>query len=231
MLHAFCKGSRNHIWWYSYILDMEFYFWLQVYSFSTFFLSNGGDTPRNVTCFLECISWLLNDDGLSTDLQKWPSLSLCVCLKSVEKSVLVCCPQKHYTAYLVYKFAPGANGFDNQPVDVTMRLNEGEFGARTVSWNPQGGCWHNGSVTVRGSVHYPKGRGDGWLETELGDFFNAEGEDGELEMKLFDDTSHWKHGLILEGIEIRPKHGRWMSNYFMYQSAKLVLVSSIHHYQ
>lgn len=53
--------------------------------------------------------------------------------------------------------------------------------------------------------HYPKKRGDGWLEIELGDFFCTEGEDGELEMRVFDGTNYWKHGLIVEGIEIRPK--------------------------
>lgn len=55
--------------------------------------------------------------------------------------------------------------------------------------------------------HYPRERGDGWLEIELGDFFTKEREDGELEMKVFDSTSHWKAGFTVEGIEIRPKEG------------------------
>jgi len=66
--------------------------------FLPFFL--WGDTPRNVTCFIQVIiSWLFNDNGLSTDLQKWLSLLMCVCLKSVAKSILVCCPQQHYTQH------------------------------------------------------------------------------------------------------------------------------------
>lgn len=56
--------------------------------------------------------------------------------------------------------------------------------------------------------HYPRERGDGWLEIKLGDFFTKEQEDGELEMKVFDGTSHWKAGLTVEGIEIRPKEGK-----------------------
>ncbi|KAJ6354777.1 hypothetical protein OIU77_005388 [Salix suchowensis] len=131
-----------------------------------------------------------------------------VCWFEIRGKISTCLlsPETLYTAYLVYKFPPRTYGFDNQPVDVTMRLDEGEIGARTVSWNPQGRRRYiNGSVTVRGSVHYPKERGDGWLETELGDFFSAEGEDGELEMRLFDDSGHWKSGFVLDGIEIRPK--------------------------
>lgn len=46
------------------------------------------------------------------------------------------------------------------------------------------------------------------MEIELGDFFTKEREDGELEMKVFDSTSHWKAGLNVEGIEIRPKEGK-----------------------
>lgn len=45
------------------------------------------------------------------------------------------------------------------------------------------------------------------MEIELGDFFTKEREDGELEMKVFDSTSHWKAGFTVEGIEIRPKEG------------------------
>lgn len=41
----------------------------------------------------------------------------------------------------------------------------------------------------------------------LGDFFTKEWEDGELELKVFDSTSHWKAGFTVEGIEIRPKEG------------------------
>ncbi|XP_011036720.1 PREDICTED: putative F-box protein PP2-B2 isoform X2 [Populus euphratica] len=114
-------------------------------------------------------------------------------------------PATLYTAYLVFKFASRIHGLDRQPVDVTMKLDGGEYGARTCSWNAQGMRRRNTTVTVRGRVHYPKERGDGWLEMELGDFFSTEKEDGELEMRFFDDTDHWKRGLIVEGIEIRPK--------------------------
>jgi Phloem protein 2 len=48
---------------------------------------------------------------------------------------------------------------------------------------------------------------DGWMEIEMGVFFNSNGEDGDVEMSFMEIRGgHWKKGLILHGIEIRPKH-------------------------
>lgn len=44
------------------------------------------------------------------------------------------------------------------------------------------------------------------MEIELGEFYNDEGDDGEVEMRLR-EISDWKSGLIVEGIEVRPKVG------------------------
>jgi Phloem protein 2 len=52
----------------------------------------------------------------------------------------------------------------------------------------------------------PRLRDDGWLEVELGDFYNNEGEDGEVEMSFMEVKGrHCKRGLLIQGIEIRPK--------------------------
>lgn len=49
-------------------------------------------------------------------------------------------------------------------------------------------------------------RGGGWLELELGEFFNEAGDDGAVKMELRETQGgHWKKGLIIHGIEIRPK--------------------------
>lgn len=52
---------------------------------------------------------------------------------------------------------------------------------------------------------YPKMREDNWLEIELGEFFNGGGESMELQISIKQHDDHWKKGLIIEGIEIRPK--------------------------
>jgi hypothetical protein len=45
---------------------------------------------------------------------------------------------------------------------------------------------------------------DGWMELELGDFHNGEGDDGEVSISLV-DTSIRRSGLIVLGIEIIAK--------------------------
>ncbi|PIA36200.1 hypothetical protein AQUCO_03400247v1 [Aquilegia coerulea] len=49
-------------------------------------------------------------------------------------------------------------------------------------------------------------RDDGWMEIELGEFYNDQGEDGEVQMTLTEiKGGHLKCGLIVQGIELRPK--------------------------
>jgi hypothetical protein len=51
-----------------------------------------------------------------------------------------------------------------------------------------------------------KERGYGWLEIKLGEFFNGGEDDGEVEMSVLEvKGGNWKGGLIVQGIEIRPK--------------------------
>jgi hypothetical protein len=56
-------------------------------------------------------------------------------------------------------------------------------------------------------VRLPRERQDGWLEVELGEFDSSgEGIDGEVDMSFNGVSSNWKNGLIVQGIEVRPKH-------------------------
>lgn len=55
-------------------------------------------------------------------------------------------------------------------------------------------------------VRLPQRRADGWMEVEMGEFNNEEGEDGEVSISLTEiKGGHWKKGLIVQGIEIRVK--------------------------
>ncbi|KAJ6956996.1 hypothetical protein NC653_039041 [Populus alba x Populus x berolinensis] len=123
-------------------------------------------------------------------------------------------PSILYTANLVFKFSISAYGLVDQPVEVAMKLDGDKICEHSVSWNAERRPVDFFIYSCRRSIparesdgHYPKKRGDGWLEIELGDFLCTEGEDGELEMRVFDGINYWKHGLIVEGIEIRPKEG------------------------
>jgi hypothetical protein len=55
-------------------------------------------------------------------------------------------------------------------------------------------------------IRCPRRRGDGWTEVELGEFAVA-GDEGVVEVSLKEvECRRWKRGLIVQGIEIRPKH-------------------------
>ncbi|XP_024009801.1 putative F-box protein PP2-B12 [Eutrema salsugineum] len=60
-------------------------------------------------------------------------------------------------------------------------------------------CW----LEIRGTR---PPREDGWLEIKLGEYYVGFDEEEELEMSMF-ETSYcdWKGGIIVQGIEIRPK--------------------------
>jgi len=48
-------------------------------------------------------------------------------------------------------------------------------------------------------------REDGWMEIKVGEFFSGEKEE-EVTMSLMEVSYPLKGGLIVEGIEVRPKH-------------------------
>lgn len=67
-----------------------------------------------------------------------------------------------------------------------------------------------GEREIGRNVEEPKERGDGWSEVELGKFYINNGEacdDGdEIEITIMEtQMGHWKSGLIIQGIEIRPE--------------------------
>nr|GMC58649.1 putative late blight resistance protein homolog R1A-3 isoform X2 [Ipomoea batatas] len=48
-------------------------------------------------------------------------------------------------------------------------------------------------------------RHDGWMEIKLGDFYISSRNEGDVEMQLWNfENEHWKSGLIVKGIEVRP---------------------------
>ena len=123
-------------------------------------------------------------------------------------------PKTSYTAYLVFKEWVTAFGFRNPPPAASIGITGGQFHKQLVCleldlpaedpWS-----WSQDHIELQ---HYevasrPKQRKDGWLETELGEFFNEGGED-ELQISLMEvEVGTVKGGLIVEGIEIRPTIG------------------------
>ncbi|XVF65118.1 hypothetical protein PTKIN_Ptkin09bG0221200 [Pterospermum kingtungense] len=108
-------------------------------------------------------------------------------------------PKTTYVAYLVHKFARSKYGFEKKPVDLHVRLEASDAG-RTFR------------VFLDPSANIPqfsRERGDGWMEVKLGEFFNEHGDDGKALCSLRElDNYTAKKGIIIEGIDIRPKESR-----------------------
>lgn len=140
-------------------------------------------------------------------------------------------PNTTYAAYLVFKSTEEAYGFEYQPAEVTVGITGGESETQTVYLDPDtghrqqfqiiprpGGMFNRirtrmlrpfASISRQSDSRYPKARGDGWMEIQLGEYFNKDGEDGELEMSLREVRGgNWKSGLIVHGIDIRPKENK-----------------------
>ncbi|XP_044470158.1 F-box protein At2g02240-like [Mangifera indica] len=103
-------------------------------------------------------------------------------------------PKTTYVVYLVFKLREYAHSFGTRPVESGVYIEGMDNGERrNVLLDPL--------LSIR--------RGDDWMEIEMGEFFNENGDDGTLICSLFDfDRLRVKRGLHIEGIELRPKNGR-----------------------
>lgn len=151
-------------------------------------------------------------------------------------STRILSPNTTYTAYLVFKLTDASFGFEFQPVETSVGLvGSGETQKRTVYLDmervsrrlrqqQQQQLGHRIPRHIRpinfrnrymaaedprkaGATNLSK-REDGWLETELGDFYHGGGggDNSELEMSFMEvKHGNWKGGIIVQGIEIRPK--------------------------
>ncbi|GKV46131.1 hypothetical protein SLEP1_g53138 [Rubroshorea leprosula] len=112
-------------------------------------------------------------------------------IDSCNLSLMTC-----YNALLVFKLVANAEGFENKPIEATPRLGGTQVSKRIVYVMDSGDVVQNGD-------QYPKVRGDGWLEVELGEFFNGGGLE-ELEIHIFSHDGYSVGGLYVQGIDIRP---------------------------
>ncbi|KAF8015426.1 hypothetical protein BT93_H1051 [Corymbia citriodora subsp. variegata] len=109
-------------------------------------------------------------------------------------------PGTLYAAYLVFKSKPTSYKFDFRPVKVAAGFVGDEAGK----------CERLVYLFSENNTRGRQSRRDGWLEIELGEFLTKDGEDREIEMSVSETTldHHKKGGLVVGGIEIRPKDGK-----------------------
>ncbi|KAE9612003.1 hypothetical protein Lal_00049000 [Lupinus albus] len=178
-----------------------------------------GDTPRYW-------KWVSHPDSRFSEVAELVS----VCWFEIRGwiNTRLLSPNTLYAAYFVFKPNPvGAYGFEYQSVDVSIAIAGGETRERTVFLDAERGRRLRYQIVPRRAgifnrtrfvpiveennnnvddLQCPKEKGDGWLEIELGEFFNQGGEDKEVEMGVYEiKGGDWKGGLVVQGIEIRPK--------------------------
>lgn len=128
-------------------------------------------------------------------------------------------PNTKYGAYLVFKTSENAYGLDSIPFE-TFVVGSGEHVLSTNTAtirDPEDkrggllqGLFYGNRVQkmkerVNGGGATAKKRGDGWLEIEIGEFF-VTGDEEEIRMGAMEVKGHQlKGGLIVEGIDVRPK--------------------------
>ncbi|CAL0321051.1 unnamed protein product [Lupinus luteus] len=123
-------------------------------------------------------------------------------------------PNTHYVAYFVYKMI-NSYGFHEYPVELSIDTFGGQSSNKNVCLNPnteEKPDYYYGEEEIleiresRQGLQLPNVRRDGWLEIEIGNFFNSSLEDEEVQMSVMEIKSgQAKKGLIIEGIEVRPK--------------------------
>ncbi|XP_022746686.1 F-box protein PP2-B15-like [Durio zibethinus] len=114
-------------------------------------------------------------------------------------------PNSTYGAYLIMKISDRAYGLDSMSSEITVEVGNQQVSCSSVvlehhqESKKQMEMWKSSEGIV-------SEREDGWMEIELGQFFTGE-NDEEVKMSLMEVKGcHLKGGLVIEGIEVRPKN-------------------------
>ncbi|KAI3778248.1 hypothetical protein L2E82_07401 [Cichorium intybus] len=177
-----------------------------------------GDTPRYWR-------WISSPESRFAEVAEL--ISVCWFEVHGRISTSMLSPNTTYAAFIVFKSTSETYGFEYQPAEVSIGISGLETQTQTVLLEPEAeqrrrypvvprrrmGMYHRrhlpnptAPVTPISNSNGPKQREDGWLEIELGEYYIEKGGEGELEMSMTEvKGGNWKGGLLIQGIEIRPK--------------------------
>ncbi|XP_031502376.1 putative F-box protein PP2-B12 [Nymphaea colorata] len=143
-------------------------------------------------------------------------------------------PHTQYAAYFILKHTDHSYGFHSHQAEFAVSVSDGSrsskrkafihsdkhgpitarfsacgrrFGS-AISFRPRGHLMTVRPAELLQSELHPRAGGNGeWMEIEIGEFYVGGDEDGaKVEFSMMEvNGGHWKSGLVLEGIEIRPK--------------------------
>ena len=216
MLHAGRKGPNNYLERHSYVLDVDLPTTLSVvlfillfgfsfspylsfsltYSFNSYEIRFIEVANLNQVCWLE-IKGKINTGMLSSRTNYVVVLVFqrndrFYGLKNVPVESSVGMIGGVTTKRVIYLDAPQVESSNDPDHDFGERFLQYENVISSMTGNPDPASL--------------KKRIDGWYEVELGEFFSGEGKGKELEISVMEVKSgNWKSGLLIEGIEIRPK--------------------------
>ncbi|KAL2469127.1 F-box protein PP2-B15 [Forsythia ovata] len=163
-----------------------------------------------------CWSWkpLLQSrfsEGVELVMVSWLEIDCEINTRMLSKNTV-------YGAYLVFKLADRAFGLDFLPLEVSIEV--GDYKSTKITYlrgneskkqEMERDFMQHKIDGSRSSVcedeeYVLHTRDDGWLEVEFGEFY-CDGKDRGVKMSFKEDQGeHLKGGLLVEGIEIRPKH-------------------------
>ncbi|KAL6911224.1 hypothetical protein ACP4OV_000029 [Aristida adscensionis] len=122
-----------------------------------------------------------------------------------------------YVAYIVFKLADRSYGLDFPVQQASVSIGERKSTSQVCleTFEDEDEALENylngmrrqlGGCPPGANVLLPKKRDDGWMELEMGEFYNEKGDDGVVSISLTEIVKLYaKKGLIVQGIEIRAK--------------------------
>lgn len=104
-------------------------------------------------------------------------------------------PKTKYAVFFLFKFEEPLDGFNDRYVEFSVSY-EGSTNSspKRVILDPP----EIGDTGVQQ-------RADGWMEVEMGDFFNENEDGGLVEFRIWEtNCDYLKEGIVVEGVEFRP---------------------------
>lgn len=142
-----------------------------------------GDTPQHW-------QWKSHPKSRFSEVAKLLNVCWLEIRGCINSQILSC--GTNYAAYLVFTTDSGMHGFHHLPAEACVGIKGLEMGKHTIY--------------LESDTELLKQREDGWMEVELGQYFVTGGDNDIVEMSLLEvEKLNWKSGLIIQGIEIRPK--------------------------
>ncbi|XP_065023408.1 F-box protein PP2-B11-like [Musa acuminata AAA Group] len=146
--------------------------------------------------------WISHSDSRFGEVTELVSVCWLEMTGSIDSGLLS--KKTWYTAYMVFKLASGAYGLNSPPQKVSVSL--GTYSSDSFITLQQDDDDDDDDQEEEDEKGKRNLRDDGWMEIELGDFYNDEGDKGEVSIHLRQyEALHFKHGLLIDGLEFRPK--------------------------